>query len=441
MSGTLPGWLPWRWSCWSAPARARSIRSPAGAVAGEPPRSVQRNRQRGRAARPGPTSAAGPRQPRPRRAPRRPTPTPTAPKPTRTTAAAGTGTPTVAGCPQGEHQRAVETYLARLGGFGPVTVDGRQSAADCAAIKKFQKRYGIRPVEGRAGPTTARRGPAPRHHRRRAPLQGRHRHHVLRRPDPADRLGDPRRQGGRWRRRSPVPGCPATRTPSGTYTVNFRNPKEWSDPYEVWLPYWQHFTRRDRLPRDHHLPAQHVDRLARLRQPAARRRGPHVGAGQGRHPGGARRPPPRHLTTIAAGLGVLSPVTRGPGSDTLGSPGPDGAGRLGMTVDHDVIAEHEQAARRRGVHARQWSGTPSRRHVLVGWFLFGWLVLRQGFVDSVGESAGAGVRAAADRLGRSAPCAAAVADRRRSQSSSTAAVIRCRANVCSISVRSSSARR
>jgi hypothetical protein len=25
---------------------------------------------------------------------------------------------------------------------------------------------------------------------------------------------------------------------------------------------------------------------------------------------------------------------------------------------------------------------------LFGWFLFGWLVLRQGFVDSVGESAG-----------------------------------------------------
>ncbi|GAB3154918.1 hypothetical protein GCM10027290_50170 [Micromonospora sonneratiae] len=26
--------------------------------------------------------------------------------------------------------------------------------------------------------------------------------------------------------------------------------------------------------------------------------------------------------------------------------------------------------------------------ILVGWFLFGWLVLQQGFVDSVGESAG-----------------------------------------------------
>ncbi|MEV1287807.1 hypothetical protein [Micromonospora sp. NPDC049679] len=28
--------------------------------------------------------------------------------------------------------------------------------------------------------------------------------------------------------------------------------------------------------------------------------------------------------------------------------------------------------------------------LLLGWFLFGWLVLRQGFVDSVGESLGTG---------------------------------------------------
>ncbi|WDZ87993.1 hypothetical protein [Micromonospora cathayae] len=26
---------------------------------------------------------------------------------------------------------------------------------------------------------------------------------------------------------------------------------------------------------------------------------------------------------------------------------------------------------------------------ILGWFLFGWLVLQQGFIDSVGESAGA----------------------------------------------------
>ncbi|MET7670228.1 L,D-transpeptidase family protein [Micromonospora luteifusca] len=173
----------------------------------------------------------------------RPTPTPR-PKPTRSAPpkpTPSTGTPTVAGCPQGQHQREVETYLARLGGFGAVTVDGRQSAADCAAIKKFQKRYGIRPVEGRAGPTTY---------------------------DVAQRLAttDPARckagtgttfcvdltrqtvwavRGGKVIMPPTVTrtGMSGYRTPAGTFTVNFRNPKEWSDPYEVWLPYWQHFTQ------------------------------------------------------------------------------------------------------------------------------------------------------------------------------------------------------
>ncbi|CCH15587.1 L,D-transpeptidase family protein [Micromonospora lupini] len=190
--------------------------------------------QRGR-----PTSAAP--TPKPTGKPtRKPTPKPTraASGPTPTP---GTGTPTVAGCPQGQHQRAVETYLARLGGFGPVTVDGRQSAGDCAAIKKFQKRYGIRPVEGRAGPTTL---------------------------DVAQRLAttdttrckagtgttfcvDLTRQtvwalrGGKVVLGPTVTrtGMSGYRTPSGTYTVNYRNPKEWSNPYEVWLPYWQHFTQ------------------------------------------------------------------------------------------------------------------------------------------------------------------------------------------------------
>jgi len=31
------------------------------------------------------------------------------------------------------------------------------------------------------------------------------------------------------------------RTPSGTYKINKRTTKEWSDPYKVWLPYWQRF--------------------------------------------------------------------------------------------------------------------------------------------------------------------------------------------------------
>ncbi|MFC4094040.1 peptidoglycan-binding protein [Micromonospora sp. GCM10011541] len=90
----------------------------------------------------------------------RPTPQPsrtTTPKPSRTAKPSATPKPSSSGftgCPQGDRQRDVETYLARLGGFGKLTVDGKQSAADCAAIKRFQRRYGISPAEGRAGPTT-----------------------------------------------------------------------------------------------------------------------------------------------------------------------------------------------------------------------------------------------------------------------------------------------
>jgi peptidoglycan hydrolase-like protein with peptidoglycan-binding domain len=63
-----------------------------------------------------------------------------------------------AACATGKYQKQVETYLKKLGGFGTITVDGKQSPADCAAIKKFQKRFGIQPAAGLAGspPRTSR---------------------------------------------------------------------------------------------------------------------------------------------------------------------------------------------------------------------------------------------------------------------------------------------
>ncbi|MEU5945200.1 L,D-transpeptidase family protein [Micromonospora sp. NPDC047465] len=184
---------------------------------------------------PGPDQRAGAATAKPavKPAPNRPRPTRPAPKPTTS--------PSAAGCPQGEHQRAVEAYLARLGGFGTLTVDGRQSAADCAAIKKFQKRYDIRPAHGRAGPTT---------------------HDVAKRLATTDtarcKAGsgttfciDLTRQTTWVMRNGKVlvkptvtrTGMPGYRTPAGTFKINYRNIKEWSDPYEVWLPYWQHFTQ------------------------------------------------------------------------------------------------------------------------------------------------------------------------------------------------------
>jgi lipoprotein-anchoring transpeptidase ErfK/SrfK len=143
------------------------------------------------------------------------------------------------GCPRGEHQRQVERYLSRLGGYGTVTVDGAQSAADCKAIKKFQRRFGISPAAGRAGPTTlavARR---------------------LANTDTADCDAGKKLticidlthqtvwavRGGEV-----VLGPTVTRTgmsgfatPAGTFRVGWRNPREWSNPYKVWLPYWQQF--------------------------------------------------------------------------------------------------------------------------------------------------------------------------------------------------------
>jgi peptidoglycan hydrolase-like protein with peptidoglycan-binding domain len=145
------------------------------------------------------------------------------------------------GCPQGENQREVETYLARLGGFGKITVDGKQSAEDCAAIKKFQRRYDIRPAEGRAGPVTA---------------------DVARRLASTD-TGKCKTGAGTtfcvdltlqtvWAMQGSIVVMPPTvtrtgmagyQTPAGTFTINFRSEKEWSRPYGVWLPYWQHFTQ------------------------------------------------------------------------------------------------------------------------------------------------------------------------------------------------------
>lgn len=47
----------------------------------------------------------------------------------------------------GPYQRQVERWLK-------LRVDGRQSGSDCAAIRAFQRRHGIKPDRGYAGPAT-----------------------------------------------------------------------------------------------------------------------------------------------------------------------------------------------------------------------------------------------------------------------------------------------
>jgi lipoprotein-anchoring transpeptidase ErfK/SrfK len=146
-------------------------------------------------------------------------------------------------CAQGERQLEVETALAQIGSYGPVSVDGHQSPADCAAIRRFQQRFGISPANGRAGTTTAS---------------------VARRIATSLTTAELAKCGAGagltacvdltqqtvWVVRDGVvvlgptvtrTGMAGFATPAGTYRINFRNIREWSDPYKVWLPYWQHF--------------------------------------------------------------------------------------------------------------------------------------------------------------------------------------------------------
>ncbi|MGH3656888.1 MAG: L,D-transpeptidase family protein [Micromonosporaceae bacterium] len=143
------------------------------------------------------------------------------------------------GCPTGPKQRKVETHLAAIGGFGPVTVDGEQSAEDCAAIKKFQRRYGITPSKGKAGPTTAYVA------RRLAATK-------LDTCKPKAKLTvcvDLTHQT-MWVVRDgdvvlgPTPvrtGRPGYATPAGHYKITEKKQRTISSYYDVALPYWQRF--------------------------------------------------------------------------------------------------------------------------------------------------------------------------------------------------------
>jgi len=215
---------------------ACALESQPGQAEGDPPQSVSAGQgATGASASPDPAASTTTAPATPPASPKaEPTPTPTT-----TTKAPKPKTTTKPGCPQGESQRAVEVALAKLGTFGKVTVDGKQSDVDCAAIKKFQQRYGISPAAGRAGPTTA---------------------------DVAQRLAatdtskcktgsgttfcvDLTHQttwamrGGKLLRGPTITrtGMSGFATPTGAYSVQNKALKEWSNPYEVWLPYWQRF--------------------------------------------------------------------------------------------------------------------------------------------------------------------------------------------------------
>ncbi|MFD9794824.1 L,D-transpeptidase family protein [Streptomyces sp. NPDC059070] len=137
----------------------------------------------------------------------------------------------------GPYQRQVERWLK-------LRVDGRQSAADCAAIRRFQQARGIRPASGFAGPATwgtmrllaARANPNAAGH---CPVRG-------------SRIAcvDLDRQlmwvqTGRKVTFGPVAvrsGRPGYATRTGTFPVYWRHKNHWSTIYHAPMPYAQFFS-------------------------------------------------------------------------------------------------------------------------------------------------------------------------------------------------------
>ena len=150
------------------------------------------------------------------------------------------------GCPVGDKHRDVEVALAAIGSYGPIVVDGAQTAEDCATIVKFQKRFGIRPANGKAGPTTADVA-----RRILGSLQGAERSKCTPGSSALTACVDLTLQTT-WVIRADGSvafgptvvrtGFRGYATPAGTYKINERTTREWSIKYKVWLPYWQHFT-------------------------------------------------------------------------------------------------------------------------------------------------------------------------------------------------------
>ena len=192
--------------------------------------------------------AASP-SPEPTRGRRRPVVVVSGPraKPTTTRSGQATGTAAPATtaplCGSTPRQRDLEAALSVLKQYGRVSVDGRQSTADCSVIRGFQQRFGLAPAHGQADDTTvdvARRLVAS------ATAEVRHQ------CDPGDGLtacvdltlqtlwvvDDGAVVLGPTVVRTGLPGYA---TPLGSYEINKRALREWSDPYSVWLPYWQRF--------------------------------------------------------------------------------------------------------------------------------------------------------------------------------------------------------
>ncbi|MEV6301975.1 L,D-transpeptidase [Actinoplanes sp. NPDC051861] len=140
-------------------------------------------------------------------------------------------------CAGGRRQRAIEQDLTTLGVTG-VTVDGTASPAECAEFRAFQKRFGILPARGQADATTADVA-----HR----LVGARLDKC--RADGLTACVDLTTQTAWVVRDGKVVFGPTVvrtgfrghTTPVGVFAISQRAKREWSNPYKVWLPYWQRF--------------------------------------------------------------------------------------------------------------------------------------------------------------------------------------------------------
>ncbi|MER5969202.1 L,D-transpeptidase family protein [Streptomyces sp. NPDC002055] len=140
----------------------------------------------------------------------------------------------------GPHQKQVEKFLGR-------PVDGRQSSADCAAIRSFQTKHGIYPNIGYAGPVTW--GVMDLMNKQKA--AGSNPNAAGKCPTNKGRIAcvDLTRQlswiqDGRKLKYGPVPvrtGRNGYETRTGAKKIYHRNINHWSTLYNVAMPYSQFF--------------------------------------------------------------------------------------------------------------------------------------------------------------------------------------------------------
>ncbi|MFJ3927314.1 L,D-transpeptidase family protein [Streptomyces sp. NPDC090022] len=155
---------------------------------------------------------------------------------------AGGTTASAAACNMttGPHQRQVEQFLGR-------PVDGRQSAADCQAIRAFQAQHGITPTAGYAGPLTWQTMNTMLAQR----AAGKNPNRDGRCPTNVGRVAcvDLTRQlswiqDGATLAYGPVPvrtGKAGTETRTGHRKIYYRSINHWSTIYDVAMPYSQFF--------------------------------------------------------------------------------------------------------------------------------------------------------------------------------------------------------